>query len=185
MPTTRNYRTNDPNQLRCKFTPDQEVAIRAEVARLTATGLNSIIMAERIEEKFKVKISSRLVRLYRQEGLQAAAADMDEENRLALLRYLAMLDESMSVIADKVQEGDLAAIDRQVKLIERASKMRGGESPKEYKDVGPPTDWVVEGVDVDPVAHGARVSDDLKDGIPRKPVESETDEQATQTSETA
>ena len=185
MPTTRNYRTNDPKQLGCKFMPKQEVDIRAEVARLTATGLNAVVMAERIRSKFGVDISVSTVKLYRQEGLKAAAAEMDEENRLALARYLAMLDESMSVIADKVQEGDLAAIDRQVKLIERASKMRGGESPKEYKDVGPPADWVVEGVDVDPVSHGARVSDDLKDGIARKPVESDTDEQTAQTSESA
>lgn len=103
----------------------QETRIRRFISDCAADDVASNRIAVMIYAKFGVAVASRTVRKWRSEELAAARARLDDEADLALLRQVADIRESLSAIAPKVEAGKLAAIDRQIALLEREAKLLG------------------------------------------------------------
>ena len=108
-----------------KVSATQEVRIRRYIADCAAAAMASHTIAVGIASKFGVSMAARTVRQWRSEEFELARGRLADEADLALLRQVADIRESLSAIAPKVEAGNLAAIDRQIALLEREAKLLG------------------------------------------------------------
>ena len=167
-----------------KFSAQTEAEVRDLIVKDARKGFTSAITAARVNKQFGElilnggPISSNLVRTWRLEELRAAQARLDAAADVSVTHQLMMVRESLSVIADRVQEGDLAAIDRQLKLMDHEARLLGLYEPVKVTGGGSVI-INLQGINPDPLAHGVRVSADLRDGIkPSRVIEASADASA-------
>ena len=153
-----------------KFTAATELEVRRLIVKDASRGLTSDQTAKRINDKYGEllrdgkPISPSCVRTWRLQELKAARERLDHEADVAVAYQVMMVRESLSVISDQVKEGNLGAIDRQIKLLDHEAKLRGLYEP--FKISGGSVVQVnIQGVNPNPLDHGFRSSPDLIEGI--------------------
>lgn len=108
-----------------KAAPAREAAIREFVAASAAEGSSSQVIADDVAARFGIRYDASTIRRYRKQELDAARDRLAEAADAALLRQVEDVHDALNAIAPKVQAGNLLAIDRMVKLLEREAKLLG------------------------------------------------------------
>ena len=128
-----------------------EVKARELVMRLTSQGKTLQQVTAEVNKEFAeygADYKWPTIQDWRAEELRDAARRADDAADLALARQLEVIRESMGVIADQVTSGDLNAIDRQIKLLDREAKLLGLDAPTKFEG-GMPVVVTINGIEPD------------------------------------